>query len=132
MFPSLTTSLWSGTLLRVSVGLSINIRESQGVTVLELSGKLIFGKECDTLREQLQPLLATDKKRIVLKLEKVSYCDSAGLGCLTSAFTSIRNQGGELKLVSPSKQVQEALHITRLDAILAVYASEDEALSSFK
>lgn len=114
------------------MALRIDIREPHGVAVLELRGRLVFGEECDCLRGQIKQLLAADKKRIVLNLEKVSYSDSAGLGCLAGAFTSVMKNGGELKLIRPSQKIQEVLNLTRLSAIFPVYATEEEALASFK
>lgn len=114
------------------MSLAIRVREPEEVTVLELSGRLVFGEECDTLRVQVKQLLAARKRRIVFNLERVSYSDSAGLGCLAGAFTSIRNAGGELKLIDPSQRVQEALDLTRLSTVFEVYATEEEALASFR
>ena len=114
------------------MALGINIRETQGIAVLELNGRLVLGQECDTLRNHVKQLLASNKKKIVLNLRKVNYSDSVGLGCLAAAFTSIRNQDGELKLIEPSKRVQEVLDLTRLNTIFEVYATEEDALASFK
>lgn len=112
------------------MALDINLRETQGITLLRLKGRLVFGQECDCLHEQVKQLLALGKKNLVLNLEKVSHTDSAGLGCLAGIFTSIRTQGGKLKFVKPSEKVQEALALTRLSTVFELYPSEDEALAS--
>lgn len=112
--------------------LRINIRERQGVTVLELNGKLIYGDECAALREQVRQLLTANKTKVVLHIQQLRYSDSAGLGCLVAAFTSFRRQGGDLKLADPSKRMQEVLNLTRLSTVFELYPTEDKALASFQ
>lgn len=114
------------------MSLSIKMQEVGDVVVVALNGRLVFGQECASLRDQIKQLLATDKRRIVLNMEAVSYSDSAGLGYMTSAFTSTRNQGGALKFAALSPKVQEVLSLTRLDSVFEVYPSEAEALASFE
>ena len=113
------------------MALIINRREKAGIPILELTGRLVFGQDCDALRDQIKQLLAANKSKIILNLEYLTYCDSSGLGCLTNMFVSSRNRGGALKLVKPSKRVQEALDITRLNTFMEVYTDTDEAMASF-
>lgn len=114
------------------MSLTLNTRETQGVMVLDMSGRLTYKEECDALRGCVKQLLATGKKNILLNLKKVSDSDSTGLGCLASALTSVRNQGGDLKLVHATERIQRVLESTRLITVLEVYDNEQEALASFK
>ena len=69
---------------------------------------------------------------MIFNLEQVSYVDSAGLGALVSAYTTVTREGGSLKLVNVTKRLQDLLSITKLLTVFETFDSEDEALRSFK
>jgi anti-sigma B factor antagonist len=107
-------------------------REVKDVTVLDLSGKIVLGKESQSLRERIKELLEEGKKKIVLNMAKVTFVDSTGVGTLVSSFTSARAQGGELKLTKPSEKFRETLLLTRLYTVFEVYDDEEEAIRRFQ
>jgi len=80
-------------------------RQIDGVTVLDLSGRITLGEGSVILRDTIRDLIGRGQKRILLNLGDVSYIDSSGIGELVSAFTTVRNQGGELKLLNLTKKV---------------------------
>ncbi len=106
------------------------VRQVDGVTVLDLSGKITMGEASGKLRSAVQDALGSSKK-ILLNLADVNYIDSAGLGELVSAFTTVKNGGGELKLVHLTKKVRDLLVITKLLTVFDVKESEQDALKSF-
>ena len=106
------------------------VRHVDGVTVLDLSGKITLGEASGKLRSAVQDALSSSKK-ILLNLADVNYIDSAGLGELVSAFTTVKNAGGELKLVHLTKKVRDLLVITKLLTVFDVKESEQDALKSF-
>ena len=112
--------------------LTINQLEKEGVTLLELQGKLIFGEEGDAFNQQIKDLLDTNKHKIILNLEEVSICDSCGLGNMLTALGTVTAQGGDMKLLKPSEKVQALLDLTKLNTIFDIHTSEEEALASFK
>jgi len=75
------------------VALKISNREVDGVSVLELEGRIVLGEESNSLRETVKGLLAAGKKKVVLNMDRVSYIDSAGLGALVAAHHSARKLG---------------------------------------
>ena len=107
------------------------IRHVDGVTVLDLSGKITLGEASGKLRSAVQESLAAGSKKILLNLADVNYIDSAGLGELVSAFTTVKNAGGELKLLSLTKKVHDLLVITKLLTVFDVKEKESEAIKSF-
>jgi len=113
------------------VALRIDVREQDSVSVVELEGRLVY-EDCQRVREAVKKLLAQGRKRVILNLEQVSHCDSAGLGCLASSFASVNNMEGVLKLAGPTPKVREALALTRLDSVIEVLPTEQEALASFE
>ncbi|HLI78276.1 MAG TPA: STAS domain-containing protein [Acidobacteriaceae bacterium] len=106
------------------------VRHVDGVTVLDLSGKITMGEASGKLRGAVQDALSSSKK-ILLNLADVNYIDSAGLGELVSAFTTVKNAGGELKLLNLTKKVRDLLVITKLLTVFDVKENEGDAVKSF-
>ena len=114
------------------MNLKATARESGGVTVIDLSGRITLGEGSALLRETLRDLLNKGHKNIVLNLGDVNYIDSSGIGELVSGFTSVKNQGGELKLLHLTKKVHDLLQITKLYTVFDVHSDEHAAVSSFR
>jgi anti-sigma B factor antagonist len=107
-------------------------RQLDGVTVVDLSGRITLGEGSVVLRETVRDLIGKGEKKILLNLGDVTYIDSSGIGELVSAFTSVRNQGGELKLLKLTKKVHDLLQITKLYTVFDVKDDELAAIRSFK
>jgi anti-sigma B factor antagonist len=107
-------------------------RQSGSVAVLDLSGKITLGDDGTLLKDKLHSLLHQGKKNILLNLGQVQYVDSAGLGALVSAYTTVTREGGSLKLVNVTKKLQDLLSITKLLTVFDTYDSEDEAVRSYR
>jgi len=114
------------------VPLEIKTREVDGVSLVELNGKIILGDESSSLRETIKGLLGQGKKKILLNLARISFIDSTGVGTLVAAYTSARSQGGEVKLSSLTKKFRETLQVTRLLTVFEVFDDDQAALASFK
>jgi anti-sigma B factor antagonist len=114
------------------MALSMVEKTVDGVTVLELSGRVTLGEESGQLRTKLKDLLGQGNTRLVLDLSEVTYIDSAGLGTLVAGFTSAQNQGAKLKLANLTKRFHEQLNITKLVTIFDVYNNVQDAVKSFQ
>jgi anti-sigma B factor antagonist len=106
-------------------------RQVDGVTIVDLSGRITLGEGSVVLRDTIKDLLGKGQKKILLNLADVSYIDSSGIGELVSAFTSVRNQGGELKLLHLTKKVHDLLQITKLYTVFDVKDDEAAAIAAF-
>ena len=106
-------------------------RVTSGVTVIDISGRITLGEGSAALREMVRDMLAKGQKRIVLNLGDVNYIDSSGIGELVSGYTTVKNQGGELKLLNLTRKVHDLLQITKLFTVFDVHTDERTALSSF-
>jgi len=106
-------------------------RQVGGVTVLDISGRITLGEGNVILREIVRDLAEKGKKAIVLNLGEVQYIDSSGIGELVKAHTTIRNQGGQLKLTNLNKRVHDLLQLTRLSAVFDIQKDETSAINSF-
>jgi anti-sigma B factor antagonist len=113
------------------VSLRATPREISGVTVIDMSGRITLGEGSAMLREMVRDLLSKGQKRIVLNLGDVNYIDSSGIGELVSGYTTVKNQGGELKLLHLTKKVHDLLQITKLYTVFDVHNDENSALTSF-
>jgi len=114
------------------VTMKASTRQVNGVTVVDMSGRITLGEGSVILREAVKDLLAKGQKKILLNLGDVSYIDSSGIGELVSAFTSVRNQGGELKLLKLTKKVHDLLQITKLYTVFDIQDDEASAVQSYK
>jgi anti-sigma B factor antagonist len=101
------------------------------VEVVQINGRIELGEGSAAVRDVVRDLLGKGRKKILLNLADVDYIDSAGLGSLVSSFTSVRNDGGELKLVYLTKKVQDLLQMTRLYTVFEIFDDEEAALKSF-
>ena len=113
------------------MALSITSREVDDVTVLDLTGRITLGEGSVQLRDAVRDLLSKGSKQILLNLGDVTYIDSSGIGELVSAFTTVRNQGGDLKLLNLTKKVHDLLQITKLYTVFDVKDDEASAVASF-
>jgi anti-sigma B factor antagonist len=106
-------------------------RQIDGVTVVDLSGRITLGEGSVVLRDAVRDLLSKGNKKILVNLADVNYIDSSGIGELVSAFTTVRNQQGELKLLNLTKKVHDLLQITKLYTVFDVKDDEAAAIKSF-
>jgi anti-sigma B factor antagonist len=113
------------------MSMKVATRQVDGVTILDLSGRITLGEGSVTLRDAVHDVLAKGSKKILLNLENINYIDSSGIGELVSGFTSVRNSGGELKLLNLTKKVHDLLQITKLYTVFDVKDDEASAVASF-
>lgn len=106
-------------------------RQVGNVTIIDLSGRITLGEESAVLRNLVRDAVTRGHKNILLNLADVSYIDSAGIGQLVSCFTSLRNQGGELKLMHLTKRVIDVLQITKLYTVFDIKDDESSAVAAF-
>ena len=113
------------------MSMKISNRQVDGVSIVDCSGRITLGEGSVTLRDTVRELLSKGRKKILLNLGEVNYIHSSGIGELVSAFTTVRNQGGELKLLNLTKKVHDLLQITKLYTVFDVKDDEAAAVKSF-
>jgi len=113
------------------MSLKIETREVDHVVILDIYGRIILGEELDRLRNAIHGLVQQGKKKIILNLAGVDYIDSSGVGELVACFTTLRNAGGELKLLNLTQKVKDVLHVTKLYTVFDVREDEFNAVKSF-
>ena len=113
------------------MSLKFKTRQVDGVTILDLTGRITLGEGSVTLREAVKDAVQKGAKKILLNLKDVDYIDSSGLGEMVGAFTTVKNQGGELKLLHLTDKVHDLLQITKLYTVFDIHDNETHAVSSF-
>lgn len=106
--------------------------EKDGVTVLELTGRITLGSGDLKMRDLIKEQLDAGRKQIVVDLGGVSFMDSSGLGELVAAYTSARRAHVTIKLANLTKKIDDLMEITRLASVFESYGSVDEAVASFR
>jgi len=114
------------------MSLSINIRQKNDVSVIDLKGRVTMGEGASTLRETLRSMPRQGQKKILLNLADATMIDSSGLGVLVAGFASMANQGGDLKLLNLTSRVRDLLLITKLFTVFEVFEDEATAVRSFQ
>jgi anti-sigma B factor antagonist len=112
--------------------MTTNVRQVDGVTIVNITGRIVLGQETAALRDLVLGLLDKGQKKILLNLGAVNYIDSAGLGQLVGAFTSVRKRQGELKLLNLNHKVRDVMQITRLYTVFDIMDDEAVAVKSFR
>lgn len=113
------------------MALTIDTREVGQVAILDVRGRIVLGDEIHQLRDAVRGLVSEGKTKIILNLAEVDYIDSSGVGELVGCFTTVRNAGGELKLLNLSQKVHDVLHVTKLYTVFDIRDDEFTAVKSF-
>ena len=106
-------------------------RQIADITVVDVRGRITAGEGTIVLREVIRELLDKGSRKVLLNLHEVGYVDSSGLGELVKTYTTVHNQGGQLKLVQLSKRVQDLLQMTKLHSVFDIQPDEASAVQSF-
>jgi len=102
------------------------------IVVLELAGKIMGGPDASLLNDKLHDLLDKSQTKVIADLASVSWMNSSGLGILIGGLTTMRNNGGDLKLCSVTERIQSLLMITKLLTVFDAHDSLEKAVASFK
>ena len=111
--------------------MQVQERHSGNLTILDFEGRLTRNEGYGSVKQQIGELLADGHRQFLLNLAKVPYMDSTCVGELVSAFITVRNNGGILKLSEPTERIRELLSVAKLDTVFEVYDSESAAIQSF-
>ena len=114
------------------MSVQVKPRRLDDVVILDLNGRITLGEGTATVRDALQKLLRGGDRKFLMNLAEVDYIDSGGLAELIIAFTTVRGEGGQLKLLKLTHRVRDLLQITKLLTVFDSFESETEALKSMR
>ncbi|HEV2289355.1 MAG TPA: STAS domain-containing protein [Candidatus Acidoferrales bacterium] len=111
--------------------LKISSRQSGDVTVVDLEGRVVIGRENDALNEQLEKMARGGGKKLLVNLAKVTQLDSSGICTLVRGLTTAKNSEGVFKIVHAGGKVQEVLEVMHLTRAIPTFDDEAKAVASF-
>jgi anti-sigma B factor antagonist len=110
----------------------IEMRIIGDVRILDCNGKIKLGEGTTAVRRAVLDALEAGTKKIILNFEEIDYIDSSGVGALLSAYASVANAGGKMKLLHLTARIRELLMITKLLTVFEAHDDEQEAINSFQ
>jgi anti-sigma B factor antagonist len=113
------------------MSLDIQQSEREGIVLLNLKGRLTVGPEASALRDRIAELAKAGSVNLILNLEDIAYIDSTGLGALVMSATSVRKQGGNIKLLNMNRRNIELLVMTKIATVFDLFTDEQDAVNSF-
>ena len=113
------------------MSVKLTTRQVGDVTVIDAAGRITLGEGASAFRDTIRDFASKGNKKLLLNLGDVSYIDSSGIGEMVSGFTTVTNNGGQMKLVGLSKRIKDLLQITKLYTVFDVYDDEALAVRSF-
>jgi anti-sigma B factor antagonist len=111
--------------------MTISTRQVGGITILDIGGRIVLGEEAHRCATMIRDLLKNGHKQILFNLGDVAYIDTTGLGSLVGAFTTVRKQGGDLKLLNLPEKFAGVMQITKLYKVFDIMNDEAAAVKSF-
>ena len=112
--------------------IKVSTRMVNGVVIVDIFGQLRLGEATSKLRDVVQGLLKEGYKKLLLNMAEVQHVDSSGIGELMTTYTSVKAQGGELKLLNLNKNVRNLLQVTRLYTVFDVHDDLNNAVASYR
>jgi anti-sigma B factor antagonist len=113
------------------MALEIHRKEREGVTILDMKGRITVGPEATALREAVAAAVADGVRQLVLNLAQVDFIDSTGLGAVVMCSTTMRKAGGAVKLLNLNRRNIELLVMTKLATVFETFTDEQDAVNSF-
>ena len=109
--------------------LNIDVSTADGSVVVKLRGSASM-ENCEQLNSALLEACESKPNLLVVDLALLDFVCSLGLGGLVTVHVYMQKYGGRFALASPNKAIREMLEVTKLDSLLAIYDTPDEALGS--
>ena len=113
------------------MNMTLSTRQVGGITILDIGGRIVLGEESASVRDVIRDLLKNGHKQILFNLGDVIYIDTIGFGSLVGAFTTVRKQGGDLKLLNLPEKFAGVMQITKLSTVFDIINEEAAAVKSF-
>jgi anti-sigma B factor antagonist len=123
---------WQLLSVRKVGNVEIETRNLGEVKLVKLKGRLTLGESVDRLRSTIDDLVAGGDTRFILDLAEVPMIDSSGIGLLVRSLMNLKQQGGAIKLLNPTKFAVQTLKMIGLLNLFEVFEEQEEALASFK
>lgn len=110
------------------------VRKSEGkhAVVLALSGSIQGGPDAEMFHKSIRQLVEEGRRNVLLDLREVTWINSTGLGILIGGHSTLKREGGTMKIVNLTERIGSLFAATKLNLVFDVYSDEVEALRSFR
>ena len=109
---------------------SLNTRKIGAVIILDMSGRLVAGDPALALRAAVRGAVEEGERKFVFNLGDINHIDSSGLGELITCYTTIRNRGGDVRLLKLTAKAKDLMQMTKLLTVFEAFDDEQRALDS--
>lgn len=113
------------------MSLKLRTRMAKDVAIIDASGRFTLGEDTDEFRDRVEAVVDTGFRKLLINLAAVSYLDISALGELIAAYTLVRRQGGEVKLLNLTQRALDLLTVTKLVTVFELFEDENTGLRSF-
>ncbi len=113
----------------------MNIEKKQiksSVVVLEMTGSISMGPDCDRIDQEIQQILGQSVNRVILDLTGVQHLDSAGVGRIVACVSKLKKSGGGLRVAGAGGMVEKVLKMTQVDKVVGLYPTAAAASEGFE
>ena len=111
--------------------MTITERKNGDVVILDVEGKILLGEGDVQLNKKIKDLVSRKEGKILLNLANVPYMDSGGLGEVVRSYSTVKAEGGDLRLAGVTSRIKDLMTITKLHTVFDIFDSEDEGVASF-
>ncbi len=111
--------------------MEIKVRDSGGIAVLDVQGRLTIGEPAERLHDVLQSVINKGTRKVIVNLNAIPQIDSSGISTLVKISIRLARESGELRLVCGPGRVRDALTVTRLVEAIPTFETEAAALKNF-
>jgi anti-sigma B factor antagonist len=111
--------------------MKITKRKKGDVLILDLQGKILIGEGIDELRGAINNAIKEKETKLILNFAGVPYLDSTGLGEVVRSYTSVKREGGVVKIINLTTKVRDLLSVTKLITVFETFEDEEKAIASF-
>lgn len=103
-----------------------------GIVVVEMTGRITMGPECQLIEQELEQLLRKNEKRVIFDLSGISTIDSTGVGKIVRCFSQLKKSGATLRLAGVSGMLEGVFKITQVHKVIKMYPTTLDAAESFE
>jgi anti-anti-sigma factor len=101
------------------------------VKIFHLRGKIMGDPNTERMCEFLKDLIVSGTQYLVMDFREVEWINSIGIGKIVACLTTLRQTGGDIRFANLQHMTQHYFHITKLESVVKLFDSVDEAVASF-
>ncbi|MEE8340658.1 MAG: STAS domain-containing protein [Candidatus Neomarinimicrobiota bacterium] len=106
--------------------------EMDGVIILTLSGKMMLDAKSAGLHDFVKDLIKQGETKVVMDMGKITWFGSTGLGALLASYTSLKDNGGDLKVARATRKIRSVFMFTQIIKVLENFDTVEDAVSAIK